>query len=137
MASHVLTELSGMSIEALPIKHGKKHFQSVYNKLTSNVPTKDIQIKFQDLDPLLHDVWNCRCCVTSSLTNVLLVRWRKDMPLTKWNLVPLCPEKARNHKLVDPKNLEQTYGKEIYNKIEKILENVKLKSIEQEKEEKK
>lgn len=77
----------------------------------------------QDVAYIFEEMWHGKSVISGPNDKLALTRWDKSKPLGYFNIVCLTRQEAKEHdSLPDNVDLEEHYGKEIYEKVLKHFE---------------
>lgn len=75
---------------------------------------------------IFEEMWHGKSVISGPDDKLALTRWDKSKPLSYFNTVCMTRTEANTHdKLAEDVNLEDYYGKEIYDKVVKRFEDEK------------
>lgn len=131
IATYIILRLSEYpDFDPLPIKLREGLYVRVHRELMSReIKTFDQKVcplDVPDVAYIFEEMWHGKSVISGPDDKLALTRWDKSKPLSYFNTVCMTRTEANTHdKLAEDVNLEDYYGKEIYDKVVKRFEDEK------------
>ncbi|CAO3633063.1 unnamed protein product [Mucor hiemalis] len=131
IATYIILRLSEYpDFDPLPIKLREGLYVRVHRELMSReIKTFDQKVcplDVPDVAYLFEEMWHGKSVISGPDDKLALTRWDKSKPLSYFNTVCMTRTEANTHdKLPENVNLEDYYGKEIYEKVVKRFDDEK------------
>ncbi|KAL9538312.1 hypothetical protein MBANPS3_011023 [Mucor bainieri] len=131
IATYIILKLADYpEFDPLPVKlrdglYGRVH-KELLNREVKAFKEKVCPLDVQDVAYIFEEMWHGKSVVSGPNDKLALTRWDKSKPLSYFNTVCLTRQEANEHDgLPENVDLEQHYGKEIYNKVASQFEREK------------
>ncbi|KAF9434171.1 hypothetical protein BGZ76_008452 [Entomortierella beljakovae] len=124
MATFITCKLGGWAMDPLPIKYRMEIYQHLHRELTTQEEdtypgSGKLNLDRYDLGYVFEEMFRGRSAISQSMDKIVACRWKRELPLSILNVVVMTETEKENHlALPIGADLEQVYGKEIYDYVQ-------------------